>query len=87
MTGVQTCALTIFISGEGEDYDQFIADLDCTAFGFKSKSGNATGQGYTADSYMDKLIKGKCDFITASTTSFKNLCDIILVETIKSYLL
>jgi hypothetical protein len=80
-------SLIQYASGEGDEYEYFIGFLKCSEFGFQSDSGNVEGQGYVAESPMDKVNKGTCGDTTIKTSGSKNLCDIILVETIKSYLL
>lgn len=51
-------SLISFISGEGNDYDSFIEDLNCMDYGFQGSSGNLEGQGYIDGSFMDLIDKG-----------------------------
>lgn len=73
--------------------EYFYAILNCEEFGFNKAGGGINN--VPADSFAGKLRDG-CkieeeveDLMkdSGNSSSFKNLCDIILAETIKSYLL
>ncbi len=73
--------------------EYFYAILNCEEFGFNKAGGGINN--VPADSFAGKLREGckveeKVEDLmkdSGNSSSFKNLCDIILAETIKSYLL